>query len=262
MAKYENILLDAKNGIAVVTINRPRELNALNRKTIEDIQGAFTQIRDDAEVTGAILTGAGERVFVAGADIGEVNALNSDTAREFVTYGQSVFNLIENLGKPIIACVNGFALGAGCEIALTCTFRYATKKIRIGLPEVGLGLISGYGGTQRLARLIGEGRAMELCLTGTVIDSDEAYRLGLVNSVFETNEEMLEAAKKTLSVIASKGPVAIRLYMESMHKGLSMPLPDALRFEIDLFSKVCGTEDMKEGTKAFLEKREPKFKGK
>jgi enoyl-CoA hydratase len=262
MAEYENILFEVEDGVATVTVNRPRVLNALNRKTIEDLQGAFTEIKNDAEITGAILTGAGGKAFVAGADISEVHALNGDSAGEFVTYGHSVFNLIENLGKPVIACVNRFALGGGCEIAMACTFRYATKKARIGLPEVGLGVIPGYGGTQRLARLVGEGRAMELCLTGNVIDGDEAYRIGLVNRVFDDMDAMLAAARDTLKLIAEKGPEAIRLCIEAVHQGLSLPLADGLALEIDHFAQVCATEDMKEGTKAFLEKRKPKFKGK
>ncbi|MHC4660562.1 MAG: enoyl-CoA hydratase-related protein [Planctomycetota bacterium] len=262
MADYECILFETDSGIAKVTVNRPKALNALNRNTMEEIKDAFTKIKDDSSISGVILTGAGEKSFVAGADISEINELNGDSGKTFADFGQSVLHLIENCGKPVIACVNGFALGGGCEISMACTFRYAVKNARFGQPEVNLGVIPGYGGTQRLARLVGEGRAMELCLTGNMIDATEAHRIGLVNSVFDSAEEMLEAAGTTLALIASKGPVAIHVCLQAIHEGLSLPLDTGLDLEGDLFAKTCASEDMKEGTSAFLGKRKPDFKGK
>ncbi|TET33545.1 MAG: enoyl-CoA hydratase [Planctomycetota bacterium] len=262
MAEYENILVEVEDGVATVTVNRPKALNALNRKTMEELAAVFNRVREDASITGVILTGAGEKAFVAGADIGEIHELNGKMGLAFAEFGQGVLNLIENCGKPVIACVNGFALGGGCEISMACTFRYATVKAKFGQPEVNLGVIPGYGGTQRLARLVGEGRAMEMCLSGNHINADEAHRIGLVNTLFDDAEAMLAAARDTLKLIAKKGPEAIRLCIEALHQGLSLPLADGLALEADRFAQACATEDMKEGTKAFLEKRKPEFKGK
>ncbi|NPA15648.1 MAG: hypothetical protein GXO44_03750 [Deferribacteres bacterium] len=258
---YETLLVEKKDNIAIVTINRPKVLNALNATVIEELGKAFTELKNDPEVGAVILTGAGEKAFVAGADISGLVELNPLEGKEFAEKGQAVFNLIENLGKPVIAAINGFALGGGCELAMACTIRIASEKAKLGQPEVNLGIIPGYGGTQRLPRLVGKGRAMELILTGRMVDASEAYQMGLVNKVVAP-EKLLDEAIEMAKVILSKGPLAVKFAMEAVNRGLEVNLEEGLKIEADLFGICCATEDKVEGTKAFLEKRKPNFKGK
>ncbi|MBN2494778.1 MAG: enoyl-CoA hydratase/isomerase family protein [Deltaproteobacteria bacterium] len=260
MADFENILLVIEPPLALVTLNRPKVLNALNRKTMEELECAFYQLRDDASIKAVLLTGAGEKAFIAGADINEIATYDPAAGTLFAQRGQAVLDLIENLGKPVIAVINGFALGGGCEIAMACHIRIASRTARLGQPEINLGIIPGFGGTQRLSRLVGEGRAMELVLTGDPISADEALRIGLVNRVVEPGE-LMDSARALASQIASKGALAVRYAMESVHRGLQMNLHEALHLESSLFGLCCATEDKQEGTRAFLEKRKPAFKG-
>ncbi len=259
--EFQNIVFEVEESIAVVKINRPNKLNALNEQTLKELQEVFNEIQNNERIYVAILTGEGEKAFVAGADINELNKLDVISAKKFAEFGQGVFNLIENLGKPVIAAVNGFALGGGCELALACHFRVASENAKFGQPEVNLGIIPGYGGTQRLARQINSGRAMQLILTGEMIDANEAYRIGLVNSVFPQNE-LLDKAKEIARTIASKGQIAVRYALQAVVASNNLPVEDGLKYEASLFSLCMGTEDFKEGTSAFLEKRKPEFKGK
>jgi enoyl-CoA hydratase len=258
---FENILFEKKNSIAYVTVNRPKVLNALNMATMEDLRAAFTAIKDDREVRVAIMTGAGEKAFIAGADIGELSKQDAVTGKEYTHRGQSVLDLIENLGKPVIACVNGFALGGGCEIAMACTMRLASENAKLGQPEVKLGIIPGYGGTQRLPRLVGKGIAMQLLLSGEMISAQEAQRIGLVNEV-TTAAELVPRAEAIAQKIIANAPLAVQYTMEAVNKGMEMSLPEGLYLEAVLFSVACASEDKKEGTTAFLEKRPAQFKGK
>src|SRR5271165_4935539 len=258
---YENLLYEKKDGIAYITFNRPKVLNALNRKTIEELNRALLDARDDVGVRVLILTGAGEKAFVAGADINELAQQTPVDGKEFSLYGQSVFHLLETIGKPSICAINGFALGGGCELALACSIRLASKTARLGQPEVKLGIIPGYGGSQRLARLCGKGVALELCLTGEMIMAEEAQRIGLVNRVYEP-AEMLPAAEALAKKIIEKAPLAVKYCMEAIERGVEMPQEEGLFLEATLFGLCCATEDMREGTKAFVEKRSPAFKGK
>jgi len=259
--KYENVKYEVRDGIAYCTISRPDVLNALNVQTVLEIMALFSRAKSEEEIGGVILTGEGEKAFVAGADIGELSMQKSISGKEFAVRGQQVLNFIEDLGKPVIAAVNGYALGGGCEIAMACHIRVASESAKFGQPEVNLGIIPGYGGTQRLPRLVGMGRAMELILTGEIIDAQEAYRIGLVNKVVP-KKELIPTSEEILRKIMSKGPVAIKLAIEAVSHGTRMPLSEGLLLEADLFGLTCGTEDMKEGTKAFLEKRKAHFKGK
>ena len=258
---YENILFEKKNAIAYVTINRPKVLNALNMATMEELRAAFTEVKHDAHVRVAILTGAGEKAFVAGADINELARHDAIGAKEYTHRGQAVLDLIENLGKPVIACVNGFALGGGCEIAMACAFRLANENARFGQPEVKLGIIPGYGGTQRMPRLIGKGMAMQLLLTGEMIRAQEAHRIGLVNEVTSV-AELIPRAEAIAQQIIANAPLAVQYTIEAVNKGTQMTLAEGLYLEAVLFSVACATEDKKEGTAAFLEKRPAVFKGK
>jgi len=258
---YENLLYEKRDGIAFITFNRPKVLNALNRKTVEELRDALLDARDDNSVRALILSGAGEKSFVAGADIGELAQRTPVDGKEFSLFGQSVFHLLETLGKPSICAINGFALGGGCELALCCTIRIASKTAKLGQPEVKLGIIPGYGGTQRLARLCGKGVAHELCLTGEMITAEEAQRVGLVNHIYEP-AELLPAAEALAKKISGNAPVAIRYTMEAIERGTEMPQEEGLFLEATLFGLCCATEDMREGTKAFLEKRKADFKGK
>ncbi len=258
---YETLIVEKRENIAIVTINRPKVLNALNATVIEELEKAFTELKNDPEVGAVILTGAGEKAFVAGADISGLVELNPLEGKMFAEKGQAVFNLIENLGKPVIAAINGFALGGGCELAMACTIRIASEKAKLGQPEVNLGIIPGYGGTQRLPRLVGKGRAMELILTGRMVDANEAYQIGLVNKVVPP-EKLLDEAIEMAKLILTKGPLAVKFAMEAVNRGLEVSLEDGLKIEADLFGMCCATEDKVEGTKAFLEKRKPNFKGK
>jgi enoyl-CoA hydratase len=252
----------ARDGrLATVTVNRPEKLNALTRATIDELRTAFEELGADSEVAGVILTGAGEKAFVAGADIGELNDLGPVAAREHALCGQQLCRTIETLGKPVIAAVQGFALGGGCELAMACTLRVAGEKARFGQPEVKLGLIPGFGGTQRLGRLVGRGSALELLLTGEMIDAREAHRLGLVNRVVP-QDQVMEEATTLMASILERGPLAVRYTLEATHQGLELPLEDGLRLEANLFALTFATEDKAEGTRAFLEKRPPVFRGK
>jgi enoyl-CoA hydratase len=258
---YENLLCEKRDGIAFITFNRPKVLNALNRKTIEEFQHALLDARDDASVRVLILTGSGEKAFVAGADINELAQQTPVNGKEFSIFGQGVFHLLETMGKPSICAINGFALGGGCELALSCTIRIASKTAKLGQPEVKLGIIPGYGGSQRMARLCGKGVAHELCLTGEMITAEDAQQIGLVNHIYEP-AELLPAAEAMAKKIIEKAPLAVKYCMEAIERGVEMPQEEGLFLEATLFGLCCATEDMREGTKAFLEKRPAQFKGK
>jgi len=258
---YENLLYEKRDGIAFITVNRPQVLNALNRQTVEELHRMLLDAREDASVRVLILTGAGEKAFVAGADINELAQQTPVNGKEFSLYGQGVFHLLETLGKPSICAINGFALGGGCELALSCSIRLASKTAKLGQPEVKLGIIPGYGGSQRLARLCGKGMANELCLTGEMITAEEAQRIGLVNHVYEA-AELRPTAEAMAKKIIEKAPLAVKYCMEAIERGVEMPQEEGLFLEATLFGLCCATEDMREGTKAFLEKRAAKFQGK
>ena len=256
----ENILIERDGAVAIITINRPKVLNALNTQTLDELRRAILELKHDEAVRAVILTGAGEKSFVAGADINELATQTPTGGREHAIRGQHVLDLIEQMGKPVIAAINGYALGGGCELAMACTIRIATDTAKLGQPEINLGIIPGYAGTQRLARIVGKGRALELLLTGDQIGAPEALRLGLVNRVVPAAELMTEA-KKLAAALAAKAPVAIRYILEAVNKGIEMPFAQAQIFEATLFGLVASTDDMREGTAAFLEKRKPAFKG-
>ncbi len=258
---YENIIFEKKNAIAYVTVNRPKVLNALDMATLEEIRTVFTEIKADSAVRVAILTGSGEKAFIAGADIGELSKNNAVDAKEYTHRGQSVLDLIENLGKPVIACINGFALGGGCELAMACTMRLASENAKLGQPEVKLGIIPGYGGSQRLPRLVGKGVAMQLLLTGEMISAQEAYRIGLVNEVTAT-AELVPRAEAIAQKIIANAPLAVQYTIEAVNHGMNLTLAEGLYQEATLFGMSCATEDKQEGTKAFLEKRPAHFMGK
>lgn len=261
LGTLENILVERDGGVATITINRPKVLNALSMQTLDELRRAILALKYDDGVRVVILTGAGDKSFVAGADINELSEQTPISGREHALRGQHVFDLIEHLGKPVIAAINGYALGGGCELAMACTIRIAADTAKLGQPEINLGIIPGYGGSQRLPRLIGRGRALELLLTGDQISAAEAYRLGLVNRVV-TGANLMGEARKLAQTLAAKAPIAVRYIIDAVNKGLQMPLPDAQVFEATLFGLVSTTEDMREGTKAFLDKRKAEFKGK
>ena len=256
----ENVLYETKGAIAYVTLNRPKVLNALNQKTWEDLKTAFEEAREDADVRGVILTGAGDKAFIAGADINEIARITAVEAERSSTFGQKVLSLVENLGKPVIAAVNGFALGGGCETAMACTMRIASETAKFGQPEVKLGVIPGGGGTQRLPRLVGKGRALQLILSGEIISAQEAYRIGLVNEVVPA-AQLIARAEAILKQIFSNAPLAVKYSLEAVNKGLETSQAEGLSLEASLFGLCAGTEDKKEGTSAFLEKRKAQFKG-
>jgi enoyl-CoA hydratase len=258
---YQNLLIEKKDNIAIVKINRPDKMNALNSQTMSEIKSAFKELKSDSGTFVVIITGSGEKAFVAGADIAELHKLDVITGKTFAENGQDIFNLIENLDKPVIAAVNGFALGGGCELALACHIRVASENAKFGQPEVNLGIIPGYGGTQRLTRLINSGRAMEYILTGDMIDANEALRLGLVNKVYPQAELMNKTLEMAGKIVA-KGQQAIRLSVKAVNIVDEVSGKEGLNYEASLFSLACGTEDFKEGTKAFLEKRKPDFRNK
>ena len=258
---FENILFEKKNAIAYVTVNRPKVLNALNMATMEELRRVFHAIKDDSEIRVVIFTGAGEKAFIAGADINELSKHNAVEGKAYTHKGQSVLNLMENLGKPVIACINGFALGGGCEMAMACTMRLASDNAKLGQPEVKLGIIPGYGGTQRLPRLVGKGIAMQLVLSGEMISAQEAHRIGLVNEIVPQGELIARAEAIAQKIIAN-APLAVQYAMEAINKGIEMTLQEGLYLEATLFGVCCATEDKTEGTKAFLEKRAANFKGK
>ena len=257
---FETLVYEKKGGVAYVTLNRPKVLNALNGKTWEDLRAAFGEARDDGEVRGVILTGAGDKAFIAGADISELARLSAVEGEESSANGQAVLNLVENLGKPVIAAINGFALGGGCETAMACTIRIASEAAKFGQPEVKLGVLPGAGGTQRLPRLVGKGRALQLILTGEIITAQEAWRIGLVNEVVPA-DNLISRAEAILKQIFANAPVAIRHSLEAVNKGLETSLNEGLALEASFFGLCAGTEDKKEGTSAFLEKRAPQFRG-
>jgi enoyl-CoA hydratase len=258
---YNNILFEKKEGIASVTINRPKVLNALNAETVDELRRVILEIKHDPEVKTVIITGAGDKAFVAGADINELARQTPETGAETARRGQHVLDLIENLGKPVIAAINGFALGGGCELALACTLRIASDNAKLGQPEVKLGIIPGYGGTQRLPRLVGKGIGLELILTGKMISAEEAYRIGLVNKVVP-QAELPAAAEALAKEIMANGPIAVRYCIDAVNKGLNMSQEEGLFLEATLFGLTCASEDMKEGTRAFVEKRKADFKNK
>ena len=256
----ENVLYEKKGAIAYVTLNRPKVLNALNQRTWQDLRAAFEDARDDAEVRGAILTGAGDKAFIAGADIGELSRVTAVEAEESSTFGQGVLNLIENLGKPVVAAINGFALGGGCETAMACTIRVATENAKFGQPEVKLGVLPGGGGTQRLPRLVGKGRALQLILSGEMISAQEAYRIGLVNEVVPA-ADLITRAEAILKQIFANAPIAVRYSLEAVNKGLETSQAEGLALEASFFGLCAATQDKQEGTQAFLQKRAPEFQG-
>jgi enoyl-CoA hydratase len=253
------LLISRDKRVATVTINRPEKLNALNAQAKADLRECFAALKTDPAVDVVIVTGAGEKAFVAGTDIGELTTLDSKSGRAFAEGGQAVFDLIENLGKPVVAAVNGYALGGGCELALACHIRIASEKAKFGQPEVNLGIIPGYGGTQRLARLIGRGRAMEMILSGVQIDAEEALRIGLVNKVVPP-AELMPRAMALAQMIASMGQVAIRMALKAVNMTEETPLGEGQKLEASLFALLCDTQDFKEGTRAFMEKRKPVFR--
>lgn len=257
---YSTLLLDVSNGIARVTVNRPDKLNALNATVIRELGEAAAQLEADDAVRGVILTGAGPKAFVAGADIGEIAGQGPIEGRERALAGQAAFRRFERMGKPVIAAVNGFALGGGCELAMACHLRVASENAKFGQPEVKLGIGPGYGGTVRLPRLVGRGRALELLLTGAMIDAAEAHRIGLVNRVVPA-ERLIEECEGLIRAMTANGPLALRAVLETVDQALDMSLEEGLLLEANQFGLLSATADMKEGTRAFLEKREARFEG-
>ena len=257
---FDNLLIDRDGAVATLTVNRPKVLNALNGATMDELRRAILELKHDEAVRVVILTGAGDKAFIAGADINELAVQSPTSGREHALMGQHVLDLIEHMGKPVIAAINGYALGGGCEIAMACTIRIAADTAKLGQPEINLGIIPGYAGTQRLTRLIGRGRALELLLTGDAVTAAEAQRLGLVNRVVLAADLMKES-RSLAGQLAGKAPVAIRYILDAVDRGLQMSFGEAEAFEATLFGLVASTEDMREGTRAFLEKRKPDFKG-
>jgi len=257
---FENLTLERDGAVATLTINRPKVLNALNTPTIDELRRAVLDVKHDTTVRVLIITGAGEKSFVAGADINELAQQKPTQGKEHALRGQHVFDLIENLGKPVIAAINGFALGGGCELAMACTLRLAADTARLGQPEINLGIIPGYAGSQRLPRLVGKGIALDLLLTGRQVKADEALQIGLVNRVVPAAELMSEA-RKLAAELAAKAPVAMQFIIEAVNKGLEVSFDKGAFLETTLFGLVASTDDMREGTQAFLEKRKAEFKG-
>ena len=258
---FETLIYEKRDGIAYVILNRPDKLNALNQKVMQELGSCFESIRGDDQVKVAILTGAGEKAFVAGADINELATQTPMQGKETSVAGQQILNSIENLGKPVIAAVNGYAFGGGCELAMACTLRIASENARLGQPEVKLGIIPGYAGTQRLPRLVGKGRALDMILSGEAVTAQEAYRIGLVNQVV-AQKDLIAAAESLARKIMANGSLAVKLAMEAVNHGMEMTQEQGEFLEATLFGLCCTTADMKEGTRAFLEKRPAKFVGK
>jgi enoyl-CoA hydratase len=257
---FENLTLERDAAVAVLTINRPKVLNALNSPTMDELRRAILEVKHDDGLRVLIVTGAGDKSFVAGADINELAVQTPTQGKEHALRGQHVFDLVENMGKPVIAAINGFALGGGCELALACTLRLAADTARLGQPEINLGIMPGYAGSQRLPRLVGKGVALDLLLTGRQVGAEEALRIGLVNRVVPAAELMAEA-RKLAAELAGKAPIALRYIIEAVNRGLEVSLDKGQFLEASLFGLVASTEDMREGTRAFLEKRRAEFKG-
>ncbi len=257
---YQTLLLDVADGIATITINRPDKLNALNGQVLCELSAAVAELESRADIRGAILTGAGPKAFVAGADIAELASQGPIDGKRRALQGQAIFRRLETCGKPVIAAVNGFALGGGCELAMACTLRIASETAKFGQPEVKLGLGPGYGGTVRLPRLVGKGRALELLLTGAIIDAAEAHRIGLVNRVVPA-DRLMDETRALLAGILQNAPLALQVCLEAVDTGLGLTLEDACLLEANHFGLLSGTADMREGTAAFLEKRKPAFTG-
>jgi enoyl-CoA hydratase len=255
---FDNLLVEREAGVAILTVQRPQRLNALDARTLDELRQAVLDFQHDHSIRCIILTGAGDKAFVAGADINELARDAPEAARSRALAGQHVFDLIEHLGKPVIAAVNGFALGGGCELAMACTIRIASETAKFGQPEINLGLIPGFAGTQRLARLVGKAKAMELVLTGTPITAQDALTIGLVNRVVPP-ADLLRDARALAAELSAKPVVAMRYAMEAIHQGLEMPFAEGCRLEAALFGLTAATNDMREGTRAFLEKRKPEF---
>ena len=260
MSGSTRVIYEAKDGVARLTVNRPEKLNALDRQTMRDIDAAVGAAGQDPSIGVLVVTGMGDKAFVAGADIAELSSQTPVEGAAYARLGQAVLGRLERLGKPSIAAINGYALGGGLELAMACTLRVASESARLGQPEVALGIIPGYGGTQRLARLVGPGRALELILTGEPIDAREAHRIGLVNRVVPA-AELPSAAEAMARTLLSRGPLALRYALQAVHEGLQMTLSEGLAMEAALFGLTCATEDMREGTRAFVEKRKANFKG-
>jgi enoyl-CoA hydratase len=258
---FKTLLVETRDGVSLVTINRPEKLNALNAQVMRELDELFAALGADPQVRGVIVTGAGEKAFVAGADIAELATQTPVDGKESTLRGQRVLDRIEGLGKPVVAAVNGFALGGGCELAMACHVRVASENARLGTPEVTLGLMCGYGGTQRLPRLVGRGRALEMLLTGAMIDAAEAHRIGLVNKVVP-RDRLLAESEALLRKMLANGPLSLRFTLQAVTAGHEMPLDQGLFLEATLFGLICATEDKQEGTTAFLEKRPAKFQGK
>jgi enoyl-CoA hydratase len=258
---FDNLLVDRDDAVVIVTLNRPKVLNALNSQTLTELERAMAAFKDDTGVRAIVLTGAGEKSFVAGADINELAALSPVAGKEHARHGQQIFDAIEQLGKPVIAAVNGFALGGGCELAMACTLRIAADTARFGQPEINLGLIPGYAGSQRLPRLVGKGVALEILLSGDMIGAQRAYEIGLVNRVVPAAELMTETSKLA-HALASKAPIAVRYILDAVNQGLDSPFAQGEYLETSLFGTIASSADMREGTTAFLEKRKAVWQGK
>lgn len=254
---FDHLLFDVDDGIALVTINRPEKLNALNHATLDELEQAVVEVEQNDDVRAVIITGAGEKSFVAGADISQFEGLTATQGHRFALRGQAVFNRLEALGKPVVAAVNGFALGGGCELALACHLRTASSEASFGQPEVNLGIIPGYGGTQRLPRIVGRGLATEIILTGERVSADRAYEIGLVNRVFSP-DSLLSDTRSFVGQMLSKAPIALSLALDAVQSS-DVPLHEGLRHEATLFGQCCATEDFEEGVAAFLERRDPEF---
>jgi enoyl-CoA hydratase len=257
---FESILFEIREPLAILTLNRPKVLNALNQATFTELESVFTELASSESVRAVLLTGAGEKAFAAGADIQELVTISATEGQRLAARGQRIFDLIENCGKPVIACINGFALGGGCELAMACTVRLASETAKLGQPEVKLGLLPGYGGSQRLPRLIGKGAALKLLLTGEIISAAEALRIGLIDEVVRP-DGLLQRGEQLALAIAANAPLAVRQTISAVHAGYDLPLRQALDLEASLFGICCATEDKTEGTRAFLEKRPPVWKG-
>jgi enoyl-CoA hydratase len=257
---FQNLLFEIREPLAIVTLNRPKVLNALNQATLAELEKAFTELAASESIRAILLTGAGEKAFAAGADIQELAQVSAAEGQQLAARGQRIFDLIENCGKPVIACINGFALGGGCELAMACTLRIASETAKLGQPEVKLGLLPGYGGSQRLPRLIGKGAALKLLLTGEIVSAGEAHRVGLVDEIVPA-AELLPRAEQLALAIAANAPLAVRHTIAAVHAGYDLPLRQALDLDASLFGLCCATEDKAEGTRAFLEKRLAVWKG-